>query len=342
MSRTDQVQPDYNHLEKLVQVTQDALVEAETIINGHRDAVDAIDDGLEQAEDLIDDAQDNDHPELLDEVSAYVDDVQGTIRHLEDRVDYETDTEETVERMNALDNAVEDLEDALEDNHQGKLVVNVSEKMFFPDEFVMEPSKILEAAGFARDEYLLYAGADADEDDPHIEKGTNVDLRDQNVFSAIPDEVGYGGTSTNTPEDDDADLPTGIQKEVEDLREDYKVDVDTEAEDSFTHVIVRDYPVPVDTYNRDTTDVMIRVPQNYPEQAPDWVYVEEEFRLKNGELPRKAQTMDTNPRNGAVVPGWVALSWHLSKMDTVTWTPYQNNLRWYLDTIVRGRLSQGD
>jgi hypothetical protein len=333
-------QPNYDGLEVLVQEAQDALEPVKKVTNGHRAALESIEDGLEHIEDVVDDAQDTENRDLLDEADAYVDDVQTTIRHLEDRVDYDTNTQETVDAMNGLDNAVEALEDALEDEQDGDLVVQVSHETFVPDEFVMTPSEILEAAGFDKADYLLYHGADADEEEPHIEKGTQVDLREHHIFSAIPDETGYGGATSDDSEG--GGLPTGLAAEVEELRKDYDVDVDSDAEAGFYHVIVRDYPVPVAAYNKESTDTLIRVPENYPEQAPDWVYVDEDFRVAGGDLPRKAQTPKTNPNNTPVLDDWVSLSWHISNLPSVTWQPYQHDLRWYLETIVRGRLEQGD
>lgn len=333
--------PDYDGLETAVQRAQDALVEVHDIIDGHNDAFGAIRNSLEETEDIIDEAQDTDNPDLLSEADAYVDDTQKTINHLEDAVDYDVDPERTAEALDDLDDAVEAVEDALEAERDAELVVVVSNKQFVPDEFVMTPSAILEAAGFDRADYLLYYGADAEEEDPHIPKGTDVDLREHHIFSAIPDETGYGAAS-DEPSDDLADLPAGLATEVRDLRDDYEVDVDADAEANFTHIIVRDYPVPADAYNKEETDILIRVPAGYPEQAPDWVYVEGDFRLANDNLPRKAQTLDTNPNNDALIEGWVGLSWHLNNLNSVQWKPYEHDLRWYLETICRGRLEQGD
>ena len=331
-------QPNYNGLEDLIQAAQDALDDARDIIDSQHDAVDAISNSLEEVEDTIDDAQDEDRPELLDEASAYVDDAQSTIRHLEDQVDYESDTERTVDRMNALDNCVEDVEDALEGSY-GQIVVRVGSETFVPDEYFMIPREILREVNKDPNDYLLYHGPDANEADDEIPRGTEIDPREHNIFSLIPDEVGYGA-SPDTPEDG-AGLPVGLAAEVEDLRKDYDVDVDTKAEPNFTHVIVRDFSVPSCAYNRDEADVMIRVPPAYPEQAPDWVYVEEGFRLENGNLPKKADTPETN-NNSAVIEGWVSFSWHINNLQSEEWIPYESNLRYYLESIIQGRLTQGD
>jgi molecular chaperone GrpE (heat shock protein) len=339
-------QPDYETLENLVQKAQDTHERAEEFFTGHNDILDAIDNGLEEVEDTIDEAQDSGDANTLAQADPFVDDVQRAVRHLEDQIDFSTNPEETAKVVNGLDNSVEDLEDALEDEREGQLVVKVSHKSFIPDEYVMGPSEILEKAGFDRADYLLYYGADAEEEDPHIQKGTEVDLREHNVFTAIPDETGYGGTAPDEGAGDDSepdtDLPAGLAHEVVDLRKDYDVDVDTETEAQYLWVIVRNYPIPSDAYNKDRTDTLIRVPENYPEQPPDWVYVDEDFRLANGDVPRNGNRHEDNPHANDILEGWMSLSWHIRSLDSVEWVPYKTGLRWYLDTIVQGRLRTGE
>lgn len=333
-------QIDYDHLEDLVQTAQDRLTDLRNVLDGHGDAIDAIQKSLEAVEDRVDEAQDEDDPDRLGNVPAFIQDAQNTVNHLEDQVGFSSET--IVEAMDELEDAIEAVEDAVDHALAGgdQVVVNVSGETFVAEDCEMGPVEILQEAGFPMNAYLLYYGANADEDrQEHIEKRTTVDVCENRQFSAIPDEIGYGGATVN---ESDEELPTGVAAEVEDLREDYEVDVVTNTGDNHVHVIIRDYPIPSDGYNVDEADVMIRVPPGYPVQAPDWVYVEEGFRTANGELPKKAQTPETNPRNDAVKEGWVALSWHINKLPSVTWTPYKNDLRWYLTTIVDGRLRRGD
>lgn len=341
--------PNYNGLEDLVQQAQDALDNVDDLVSGHDDAIDTVDEALEETEDVVDEAQDTDNPDLLSEADAYIDDAQATIRHLEDAVDYTTDTEALTSAMNGLDNAVEDVEDALERERDSQLLVEVNQRTFVPEEFVMEPSEILQTAGFDQADYLLYHGPDAEEDDPHIEKDTEVDLRDHHVFTAIPDETGYGGATSGDQDDGDqdddlAELSTGLAHEVRDLRDDYDVDVIVNPEDdeSYTYIIIRDIDIPSDGFNNDTTDTLIRVPDNYPNQAPDWVYVDEDLRLADGSMPKKGNLHENHRSQQSILEGWLSLSWHISKLDGVEWVPYQTDLRWYLDTIVRGRLRTGE
>lgn len=333
-------QLDYDQLEDLVQTSQDRLADLEDALDGHGDATDAIRESLEVVEDRVDEAQDEEDPDRLGNVPAFVQDAQNTVNHLEDQVGFSSET--IVEAMDDLEDAIEAVEDAVDHALAGgeQVVVNVSGETFVAEDCKMGPVEILQEAGFPMDAYLLYYGANADEDrQEHIEKGTTVDVCENRQFSAIPDEIGYGGASVD--ENDEA-LSAGIAAEVKELREDYEVDVVTDTGDNHVHVIIRDYPVPSGGYNMSEADVMIRVPPGYPAQAPDWVYVEEDFRTADGDLPKKAQTPETNPGNDAVKEGWIALSWHINNLPGVTWTPYKNDLEWYLTTIVDGRLRRGD
>ncbi|MEA5406300.1 E2/UBC family protein [Haloarculaceae archaeon H-GB2-1] len=105
-----------------------------------------------------------------------------------------------------------------------------------------------------------------------------------------------------------------IQTDVDELRENYTVDVDDDPDDpkpqKFTHVIVRDKSVPSDAYNKDTTDVLLRVPDDYPNEPLDWVYVDKDLRLESGGKPKK--------HNTDRVPGWLALSYHPKNLRTTS------------------------
>lgn len=129
-----------------------------------------------------------------------------------------------------------------------------------------------------------------------------------------------------------------VEQEVEDLRSDYTVDVEEDADqnpEKFTHVIVRDWPIPSDEYNKDMTDVMIRVPDGYPNKPPDWIHVDEDLTLSNGEQLRNAK-----PNR---IPNWLSLSYHPKQVkDDFEWQPYEHDLRWYLEVIVAMRFRQED
>lgn len=251
-----------------------------------------------------------------------INDLQGTA-HAEDS-DLPTDP---------LEDAVEQAEDALtdelldldreEDTDEEDDVdwdVTVSDQRKVHDSRHIEPIELLRKFDYDPNRYVLYPC----EEEEKVPKDSEIDLEESDCFDAIPSDTAYGEQAV-----DDV-----FETEVADLREDYDVDVDDEAEADHTHVIIRDYPVPSTAYNMDTMDVMIRVHENYPQKAPDWVYVDPEFRLEGGGMPRKA--------NADHLRGWLGLSWHINKLDPLEWKPLETDLRWYLNQVVRSRLRQGE
>lgn len=132
-----------------------------------------------------------------------------------------------------------------------------------------------------------------------------------------------------------------IEFEVADLRERYEVDVDGGAEPTFMHVIVRDWPIPSDAYTKETTDTLIRVPQKYPNQAPDWIFVEPDLRVvETGERPKDSYHDNTDGQ--VKLNGWLALSYHVTRLDNFQWQPYETDLLWYVDVFTAMRFRNGD
>lgn len=184
----------------------------------------------------------------------------------------------------------------------------------------LRPPELLKKFNYDPSQYVLYE-TDRDE---RIPEGKKLNLAEKTVFDAIPEDTAYGNTLVDP----------FLEAEVESLESYYEVDIDTEAENRFTHVIVRNFPIPADTYNKQKTDTMIRVPENYPVAAPDWVYVDTDLRLEGGQSLQKS--------HGERVDGWQALSWHINTLAGIEWEPYETDLKWYLETVVEGRLRQGD
>lgn len=128
-----------------------------------------------------------------------------------------------------------------------------------------------------------------------------------------------------------------ITREVEDLREDYDVDVEWDAEPNFTHVIIRDWTLPEagrDAYNKDAVDILTRVPDGYPNKPPDWIYTDRDLRLQNGQELRNSRTNRLDE--------WLALSYHVTNLPDFEWTPGETGLRWYLEVFTTMRFRQGD
>jgi len=288
---------------------------------------------LEAAEDAIDEADDADEEEsrydALDRAADYIQSAQDNVTTLQDAAGFDVSYAEELE---ALEEAIEEVEDGLHEalleldagDDDGEETdgyeVTVSGETKVLDQQRIEPIELLRRFDYDPNQYVLYPP----DEDERVPKDSEIDLTEEDVFDAIPVDTAYGSTQ----------LDDVLATDIEVLRDDHEVDVDTEAEAQFTHVIVRDYQIPSEAYNKQTTDVMIRVHENYPQKAPDWVYVDEDLQLEGGGELRKSR--DDRVR------GWLALSWHINKLDGVEWEPYETDLEWYLETIVNGRLRQGD
>ncbi|WP_276278793.1 E2/UBC family protein [Haloarcula regularis] len=238
---------------------------------------------LEAAEDAIDESQDTDENQsrydALHRAADYIQSAQDDIDTLQDAAGFDVSYAEELE---ALEEAIEEVEDgldeALEDVDEGDgdeddeetdgYEVTVSGETKVLDQQYIEPIELLRTFEYDPNQYVLYP---PDEDD-RVPKDSDINLAEENVFDAIPVDTAYGSTQ----------LDDVLAADIEVLRENHEVDVDTEAEAQFVHVTVRDYQIPSDAYSADTTDVMIRVHENYPQKAPDWVYVDEDLRLEGG------------------------------------------------------------
>jgi len=198
----------------------------------------------------------------------------------------------------------------------------------------MTALEIVRLCDYDPDNVVLYKARDIEDDgtregDQYLPRDDDIDLRELNRFACLPSETPYGATADDSL---DAIENQALVQDIERLQEEYEVNV--EEEGNFTQVIVRGWPIPSDAYSKERTDVMIRVPQGYPQQHPDWVYVDEDLRLGDGGMPKK--------HNRDRVNGWLALSWHVNKLNDVTWVPYETDLKWYLDTFCDHRLRQGE
>lgn len=288
---------------------------------------------LEAAEDAIDEADDADEDEsrydALDRAADYIQSAQDNVTTLQDAAGFDVSYAEELE---ALEESIEEAEDGLyealleldagddEGEETDGYEVTVSGETKVLDQQRIEPIELLRTFDYDPNQYVLYPP----DEDERVPKDSDINLAEANIFDAIPVDTAYGSTQ----------LDDVLAADIEALRDNYEVDVDTEAEAQFTHVIIRDYRIPSDAYNKQTTDVMIRVHENYPQKAPDWVYVDEDLQLEGGGDLRKSRDDQ--------VRGWLALSWHINKLDGIEWEPYETDLEWYLETVANGRLRQGD
>jgi hypothetical protein len=306
--------------ETIAETVQDAQDQLEavqdTLPAEHQAQQEAVEDALEDAEDAIDEMEDarvaNDDEAFsnaLGHATAAIQAAQDEMDVLQDDVGYED--ADQAELIESAEDAIEVVEDELhtidddkgdsDDDVDGELIIVVNEEEKDAPERFMTPLEIVRLFDYDPDNVVLYKARHiqdgSQEGDQFLPRDEDIDLRDLNRFACLPSETPYGATADDLTDEIENDA---LRQDIERLREEYAVDVQDDVKGNFTQVIVRDWPIPSDAYNKDRTDVMIRVPQGYPQQHPDWVYVEEDLKLASGGRPKRA--------NRGRVPGWLALS----------------------------------
>ena len=324
--------------EALVQKAQTELRSLQDAFETHSDLLESIEDSLETVENAVFEFNEGEttdaRAEALSQARAAVQNAQDDLDTLQDSVGY--DDADAARRVESAEEALEAVEDALAELDSDPLVIEVNEEEKEPPERFMTPLEIVRLFEYDPDNVVLYKARAIEEDgsregDQYLPRDQEIDLRKLNRFACLPSETPYGAAADDSLDDlENEALATDVSR----LREEYEVDVEDDPKGNFTQVIVRDWPIPSDAYTKDRTDVMIQVPHGYPQQHPDWVYVEEGLKLQSGGWPRK--------HNRDRAKGWLALSWHVNKLNEVTWVPYETDLKWYLDTFCDLRLRQGE
>ena len=122
-------------------------------------------------------------------------------------------------------------------------------------------------------------------------------------------------------------IPEFLNEEIAQLRAvDYSVDV-TEAEGWF-NVVFSNYPLP-SGFNKAVTQLLIKLPLSYRNGKPDMFWVDEDLTLKEGGVPKSADSIEQ-----ALEKKWRRFSWHPQN-----WNPATDNLTTYLE-FVNNRLSK--
>jgi hypothetical protein len=92
-------------------------------------------------------------------------------------------------------------------------------------------------------------------------------------------------------------------------------------------VVIRNFPLPA-AYNPQTTDLLLRLPQNFPMACPDMFWTCPHVKLANGAYPTRADVFNEQFQ-GRV---WQRWSRH---PDAARWRPGTDNLKTFLGTIRR-------
>lgn len=120
---------------------------------------------------------------------------------------------------------------------------------------------------------------------------------------------------------DDNELPEPLTADIETLGAE-GFDIKVERTPNTAHVIFQDFGLP-DKFNREFTDILVnvRAPRLYPQGGIDMFWTEEDIRLKNGEIPEKA-----NLTKQFVGREWRRFSYHRGDINDPDWDPAYNDL----------------
>lgn len=118
-------------------------------------------------------------------------------------------------------------------------------------------------------------------------------------------------------------LPAQLVEELEQLRnEGYAADA-VESE-GWAVILFHGYPLP-GGFNSTVTDLLLKVPMSYPHGRPDMFWTDESLVLRDGRIPKNADSVEP-----ALGRNWRRFSWH-----PTAWNPATDNLRTYLEFVNR-------
>ncbi len=119
-------------------------------------------------------------------------------------------------------------------------------------------------------------------------------------------------------------IPTQLVAEVEELRvEGWKIDL-LEA-DGWAYMVFHDYPLS-HAYSKSRTRLLLKFPLSYPDGRPDMFWTEKDVTLKDGRVPRNADSIEA----------YIGQEWRRFSRHPQNWNPAVDNLRTYLEFVAHG------
>ncbi|MBI4167595.1 MAG: hypothetical protein HY515_01420 [Candidatus Aenigmarchaeota archaeon] len=105
-----------------------------------------------------------------------------------------------------------------------------------------------------------------------------------------------------------------VAREIELMREKYPK---LEHGEHLNWVLIPDYPLPPNRYNKERTQLLFTIPAGYPNTGPDDFFVDGDLRLSGGAEPPGLRIGSNSSSGPAPIPGnWAWFSWH-----PVRWKP---------------------
>ena len=100
------------------------------------------------------------------------------------------------------------------------------------------------------------------------------------------------------------------------------------------YILFKDFPLPTEVYNMEKTDLLIFTTPHYPNAGFDMFWTDETLTLKNGGIPKQAETIEIH-----LGKRWRRFSYH--PYNIKPWNPSEDNVVRFVE-YVQQRLRNGD
>lgn len=100
------------------------------------------------------------------------------------------------------------------------------------------------------------------------------------------------------------------------------------------HIHFKDFPLPLNLYNNEKTDLLIFTTSHYPNAGFDMFWTDVDLRLKNDIIPKQAEHVEV-----FLGKSWRRFSYH--PYQTTSWNPTDDNIESFVG-YVQQRLRNGD
>lgn len=89
--------------------------------------------------------------------------------------------------------------------------------------------------------------------------------------------------------------------------------------DNLSWIFIPDFILPTNRYNKERTKLLFLIPASYPNGGPDNFFIDNDLRLKDGNMPPAFNLGPNSSAGSAPIPGdWAWFSWH---PDSILWRP---------------------
>lgn len=199
-------------------------------------------------------------------------------------------------------------------DRQQKITIIVNEVPKHVSAESLTASEIRELAG-KQDDYEVWKTVKAPDPEGQLPKDDilvvgSIEIKSGDRFRVVP--PGTFGLIA---------VPDAISLAVDQLRE-LGLDASVVLVGTMTAVIIGGYPLPKG-WSKPTSQLLIKVPQSYPNGKPDMFWTNVDLTLADGTIPEKADRVEMI--NGKQ---WRRFSWHPSK-----WNPGTDDLTTFLQFI---------